>query len=135
MRIDINNLLTVASFAKAKNIARNTVKAAIRNNRLAVIQVDDIEFIVINKTSANYQPERIKRNYNFVKLEIKPPIHYESDKLLRQRTFAKLKKVTAVTVNRWIKGNRIDTVTIDGVEFVLINEKSASIHSDNFFKS
>lgn len=133
MRVDINNLMTISSFKKAKNISYNTVKKAIDEQRLAILTIDGYDFIVINKRAAEFQPERRYRGFNFYGIEVKPPVYYDTDKLLNKKSYATLKKVAVMTVSRWVKNKQIDVVTIDGYEFIVVNNKSASIHSDRYF--
>lgn len=64
MKIDINNLLTIAHFAKNKGLSRQHVYRLAANKELTLIRIDEVAFILLDNKAATFERKRIITNKN-----------------------------------------------------------------------
>ena len=60
MKININDLLTVSSFAKLKEISRQHIYRLIDNHELTMIEIDGVKFILLDEKAADFVRKRHK---------------------------------------------------------------------------
>jgi len=53
--VDITKLRAVANFAKDKGVSRQSVYEMIEKQRLDVIEVDSVKFVILNEKAVNYR--------------------------------------------------------------------------------
>lgn len=76
MQIEINNLLTIAHFAKNKGLSRQHVYRLAENEELTLIKIDDVAFILLDHKAAAF--ERKRRITTKEALKTPPPPPYKN---------------------------------------------------------
>jgi hypothetical protein len=58
MLVDINKLISVANFAKQKEMSRQHIYRLFESGELTLIKIDDLAFVYLDEKAENYKRKR-----------------------------------------------------------------------------
>jgi len=58
MKVDINFLETISNFGKRKGLSRQHIYRLVESNRLNIIKIDGISFVLLDELAQNFERER-----------------------------------------------------------------------------